>query len=160
MSGEPKPIAAAVLRLGVMVLGFGLFVSVGQAAFVSNRPAPASAPTAPTAPPAAAAQVTAGGFTLTSASMEPPDDTPYPAGHGGDVMNADCTACHSANMVLNQPGLSQAQWTAEVDRMRKVYKATVADKDVPAIIAYLTALRPASGAAGRGGKAAGSESSG
>jgi hypothetical protein len=54
-------------------------------------------------------------------------------------------------MALNQPALGKAQWAAEVDRMRKVYKATVADKDVPAIVAYLTALGTANGGAGQGG---------
>jgi cytochrome c5 len=157
MSGDPKPLSGSILRAGAILLGFGALLVVGQAAFRASHPATSSVQSPP--PAAAVSQVTAGGFTLSSASIELPDDAPYPAGPGGDLMNANCTACHSASMALEQPALGKAQWAAEVDRMRKVYKATVADKDVPAIIAYLTALRPAS--AGQGGKrAAGSESSG
>jgi hypothetical protein len=63
-------------------------------------------------------------------------------------MNANCTACHSANMVLNQPRLSAADWTGEVEKMRGTYKATVADKDVPAILQYLTAMSSKLGATG------------
>jgi len=35
----------------------------------------------------------------------------------------------------------QALWQAEVAKMRNVYKAPVADKDVPDIVAYLTAVK-------------------
>jgi len=55
-------------------------------------------------------------------------------------MNQNCTACHSASMVLAQPALSATQWKAEVEKMRNAYKAPVQEKDVPAIVAYLTAL--------------------
>ena len=55
------------------------------------------------------------------------------------MINANCASCHSASMVLNQPALTEAQWTEEVGKMRNVYKAPVAESDVPAIIAYLTA---------------------
>jgi hypothetical protein len=39
-------------------------------------------------------------------------------GPGSDVANNNCLACHSAGMVLFQPALSQAQWHAEVEKMR------------------------------------------
>ena len=64
-------------------------------------------------------------------------------GPGSDAANNNCLACHSAGMVLNQPALSQAQWRAEVDKMRTAYKAPIDPKDVDAIVDYLVALRPA-----------------
>ena len=44
-------------------------------------------------------------------------------------------------MILNQPGMPKAAWAAEVNKMRNVYKAPVAAKDVPAIVDYLTAAK-------------------
>jgi hypothetical protein len=43
-------------------------------------------------------------------------------------------------MVLTQPGLPRAAWRVEVDKMRDLYKAPVAAKDVPAIVDYLANL--------------------
>ena len=104
--------------------------------------APSTLPPSPFQPPAPApSQVSGGGLTLTSTSVEfPDDDAQYGQGPGADVMNRNCTACHSANMVLNQPALSPAQWKATVEKMRDAYKAPVDEKDVPAIVAYLIAL--------------------
>jgi hypothetical protein len=42
-------------------------------------------------------------------------------------------------MVLTQPPLTATAWKAEVEKMRGQYKAPVAEDDVPAIVAYLTA---------------------
>ena len=98
-------------------------------------------PLVETSPPAGPSQVMAGGLTLTSTSIDLPDDsTPYPDGPHADVINANCASCHSASMALNQPPLSAAQWTEEVGKMRNVYKAPVAETDVPAIVAYLSAM--------------------
>ena len=44
-------------------------------------------------------------------------------------------------MILNQPALPQAAWQAEVAKMRNVYKAPVDEKDVAAIVDYLTAVK-------------------
>ena len=52
-------------------------------------------------------------------------------------------ACHSAGMVLFQPALSQAQWHAEVEKMRTAYKAPIDPKDVDTIVAYLVSIRGA-----------------
>ena len=96
-------------------------------------------PAAPPAPPPPS--VSARGFSLASTSVDlPTDEGQYPAGPHADVINANCTSCHSASMALNQPPLSSDQWTAEVTKMREVYKAPVAQADVPAIVAYLTAM--------------------
>jgi hypothetical protein len=56
-------------------------------------------------------------------------------GPGSDVANNNCLACHSAGMVLFQPELSQAQWHAEVEKMRTAYKAPIDPKDVDTIVA-------------------------
>jgi hypothetical protein len=45
-------------------------------------------------------------------------------------------------MVLMQPALPAAAWQTEVNKMIKVYKAPIAAADVPAILAYLTQLKP------------------
>lgn len=66
---------------------------------------------------------------------------PYFTGEGSDPVNENCTACHSAEMVLAQPPLAKAVWQSEVTKMMKVYKASVDEKDIPAIIAYLSKVR-------------------
>ena len=85
--------------------------------------------------------VSANGITLVSQSITlPDDDGQYPAGPGADLVNANCAACHSPSMALSQPPLSADQWKAEVTKMREAYHAPIDEKDVPAIVAYLTAL--------------------
>ncbi len=87
--------------------------------------------------------VTAAGITLHSdAFAPPPGDRAFAGGDQAEVVSANCTTCHSAGMVLNQPALSAATWTEEVNKMRVVYKAPVAAEDVPAIVAYLAQLKP------------------
>lgn len=66
---------------------------------------------------------------------------PYFTGEGSDPVNANCTACHSAEMVLAQPPLAKATWQAEVTKMVKVYKASVDETDIPAIVEYLNKVR-------------------
>ena len=75
---------------------------------------------------------------LTSLSVELPDsDRTFPGGAEAEAMNNNCLACHSAGMVLQQPVLPRAVWQSAVDKMRDVYKAPIADADVPAIVDYL-----------------------
>jgi hypothetical protein len=64
-------------------------------------------------------------------------------GPGSVVANNYCLVCHSAGMVLFQPSLSQAQWRAEVEKMRTAYKAPIDPKDVDAIVAYLVSIKGA-----------------
>lgn len=101
-------------------------------------------PPAPPQPPEAgvpASSIAAGGIRLTSAAMElPADEAAFPGGHRSDLVNANCTACHSASMVLGQPKLSEDQWLAEVTKMREVYKAPVRPGDVGDIVRYLAGL--------------------
>lgn len=104
--------------------------------------------------------VAARGFTLTSVAVDLPlEEPPYPDGPHADVINQNCTACHSASMALTQPKLSADQWKAIVTKMRDTYHAPVTAADVPAIIDYLTAMpsqrggTPAPGKAEAGGGA-------
>lgn len=82
-----------------------------------------------------------GKLRLTSVSVTLPEDSEaFPAGAHADLVNANCRSCHSASMVLTQPPLTEEQWQGEVKKMREVYKAPVAEKDVPGIVAYLVGV--------------------
>ncbi len=59
------------------------------------------------------------------------------------ALGGNCLACHSAELVLNQPALPKAQWQAEVDKMRTAYKAPIDPKDVDAILDYLVSVKGA-----------------
>lgn len=67
----------------------------------------------------------------------PAGDRMFPGDSKAEAINNNCLACHSAGMVLNQPALKEAAWSAEVQKMISVYKASIAAEDVPAIVAYL-----------------------
>lgn len=83
-------------------------------------------------------------FTLKSVTIDlPPGDGMFPNGPGTDAINNNCLACHSADMVLNQPELSRQAWTAEVNKMIAAYKAPVAPEDVGAIVDYLVRTKGA-----------------
>ena len=116
------------------VAGFTLFLTL-IAMTSSIQPSVGEADKTPAKP----ATVAARGIKVTSVSLElPEDDTKYPAGLHADVINANCTACHSATMALYQPRLTAPEWTAEVNKMRQTYMAPVAEANVPDIVAYLT----------------------
>jgi cytochrome c5 len=70
----------------------------------------------------------------------PPDAATYPDGPNLKTVNQNCLACHSAEMVLDQPLLSKTAWAAEVAKMRNTYKAPVNEADAPLIVDYLTAV--------------------
>jgi mono/diheme cytochrome c family protein len=83
-------------------------------------------------------------FELKSVKIDLPDsDKMFADGPGSDAINNNCLACHSADMVLNQPALSKQAWAAEVNKMINNYKAPVAPEDVGAIVEYLTAVKGA-----------------
>ena len=132
--------SALLASVGVVVLLIA--VGIGQAEFPGGaapppppKPVAAPAPIPPT-------QVAMNGVTLTSVAVDLPDQSPtYPnTVPNSDVVNNNCTACHSPSMALNQPRLSAAQWTSEVEKMRNTFKASVAEKDVPAIVKYLSTI--------------------
>ncbi len=72
-----------------------------------------------------------------------------PPGPNVDLATATCTACHSADMITNQPRLTRAQWQANVEKMVKVYKANIDPADIAPIVDYLVATnaRPTAGLA-------------
>jgi hypothetical protein len=79
---------------------------------------------------------------LTSTAVEfPAGDALFPGGTMADAINNNCIACHSADMVLDQPALPRATWEAEVRKMINVYKAPIANSDVAAIVGYLAKLK-------------------
>jgi hypothetical protein len=82
-------------------------------------------------------------ITLKSVTVDLPDSGRMFPGPGSDAINNNCLACHSAGMVLNQPVLPKSEWQAEVAKMINVYKAPVAEADVPAIVDYLAHMKPA-----------------
>jgi mono/diheme cytochrome c family protein len=69
----------------------------------------------------------------------PPDAASFPDGPNVKTVNQNCLACHSADMVLDQPMLPKATWAAEVTKMRNVYKAPITDADAALIVEYLAA---------------------
>ena len=86
----------------------------------------------------------ASAFELKPVKIDLPDsDRMFPDGPGSDAINNNCLACHSADMVLNQPALSKQAWATEVNKMINNYKAPIAPEDVAAIVDYLTALKGA-----------------
>src|SRR6202795_2675203 len=86
----------------------------------------------------------ASAFELKPVKVDLPDsDKMFPDGPGSDAINNNCLACHSADMVLNQPALSKEAWSAEVHKMIPTYKAPVAPEDVCAFVDYLTRLKGA-----------------
>jgi cytochrome c5 len=88
---------------------------------------------------------TAPGWTETAALQSVKVELPLGdrefAGPGAEAVNGVCLACHSAEMVLYQPKLSAAAWTAEVHKMGAVFKAPIQDADIPAIVDYLVKLQ-------------------
>ena len=58
---------------------------------------------------------------------------------GFEAARNNCTACHSTDYVNYQPGKKGAAfWDAEVQKMIKVYKAPIDEKDAKAIAEYLS----------------------
>ena len=88
------------------------------------------------------------GLGLAAATAAPvayklPDETAaFKAGANVEVVQNNCSACHSADYIKTQPRGEKFKkdfWTAEVTKMIKVYGAPIEDKDVGAIVEYLTA---------------------
>ena len=115
-------------RLGPAMLGIAAF-SLGGAA-IAARQAPA------------AKSVSGGGTTLTSSILSLPEEkSAFPEGAAGELITNNCTACHSAEMILNQPVLGADRWKAAIDKMRGTYHAQIAPEDDAALVAALTGLQ-------------------
>jgi len=90
----------------------------------------------------AAKSVSAGGITLTASTLSLPEEkAAFPEGAAGELITNNCTACHSAEMILNQPLLGADKWKAEIDKMRGTYHAQIAPEDDAALVAALTGLQ-------------------
>lgn len=85
---------------------------------------------------------------LASANAAPvsytlPDETAaFKPGPNLEVVQNNCTACHSADYISTQPRgpkFKKEFWQAEVTKMIKVFGAPIDDADVGKIVDYLTA---------------------
>ncbi|MEO6215333.1 MAG: cytochrome C nitrite reductase [Sphingomonas sp.] len=86
--------------------------------------------------------VSGGGVTLTSSTLSLPEEKPaFPEGAAGELIANNCSACHSAEMVLNQPLLGPEKWKAMIEKMRGTYHAQIAPGDDAALLAALTGLQ-------------------
>lgn len=71
----------------------------------------------------------------------PADTSQFKPGPNLEVVQGNCGSCHSADYVLTQPvgpKFKKDFWQAEVTKMIKVYAAPIDEKDVPAIVDYLS----------------------
>jgi mono/diheme cytochrome c family protein len=74
-------------------------------------------------------------------SYKLPDETAtFKPGPNLEVVQNNCSACHSADYIATQPQGPEFKkdfWQAEVTKMIKVYGAQIDDSDVPKIVEYL-----------------------
>jgi mono/diheme cytochrome c family protein len=72
-----------------------------------------------------------------------PDETAaFKPGPNLEVVQNNCTACHSADYIQTQPRgpkFKKDFWQAEVTKMIKLYGAPIEAADVPKIVEYLAA---------------------
>jgi hypothetical protein len=78
---------------------------------------------------------------LKSVALDLPDAGTMFAGPGSEALNDNCLTCHSSEMVLTQPPMSRTAWEAVVHKMMQAYKAPVDERDVAAIVDYLTRIK-------------------
>ena len=67
----------------------------------------------------------------------PQEGIAFPDRPGVDAITANCSACHSPDMILNQPALTRAQWQSTLTKMREVYKASIDPAAEREILDYL-----------------------
>lgn len=67
----------------------------------------------------------------------PVSQSGFPPGPGSES-SGKCLICHSAGMVLKQPLLSEAQWKAEINKMRNAYGAPIDEDEVDSLAAYMS----------------------
>jgi mono/diheme cytochrome c family protein len=95
-----------------------------------------------------ATSVAADGVTLSSQTLTLPEEkVAFAPGAGGELLTLNCTACHSPEMILNQPRLAADKWQATIAKMRKTFHASIDPADDSRLVAALTAL-PAQHATG------------
>ena len=88
------------------------------------------------------------GLSIVAATAAPlnyalPEETAaFKPGPNLEVVQNNCTACHSADYINTQPRGEKFKkdfWQAEVTKMIKVYGAPIDDADAGKIVDYLTA---------------------
>lgn len=67
--------------------------------------------------------------------------TELPKEAGYHTFIANCSICHSASYVDNQPNFSQKTWTAIVTKMQKTFGAPISDSAAKEIVQYLVAIK-------------------
>jgi cytochrome c5 len=67
--------------------------------------------------------------------------TTLPQAPGYQTYMSNCTICHSASYVQNQPALPQKTWAAIVTKMQKTFGAPVSDSAAGVIVQYLIAIK-------------------
>jgi len=91
----------------------------------------------------AAAACLGGSASAAPISYKLPGETAaFKPGPNLEVVQNNCTACHSADYVSTQPRgpkFKKDFWQAEVTKMIKVYGAPIDDADVGKIVDYLAA---------------------
>lgn len=78
---------------------------------------------------------------LKSVEISLPDDESQFTGPDADLLNANCTGCHSASMVLYQARVDAAHWAESVKKMRETYKAPIEDADAAKLPEALARLQ-------------------
>ena len=71
----------------------------------------------------------------------PDEVAAFKPGPNLEVVQGNCTACHSSDYINTQPPMKDKKgfWQAEVTKMIKVYGAPIDDGDVGKIVDYLAA---------------------
>jgi sulfite dehydrogenase (cytochrome) subunit B len=72
----------------------------------------------------------------------PEETATFAPGNNRDVVEANCTGCHSADYIKTQPRGEKFKkdfWQAEVTKMIKIYGAPIDQPDVGKIVDYLAA---------------------
>jgi sulfite dehydrogenase (cytochrome) subunit B len=93
--------------------------------------------------PALAAIAALGAVAATAAPLNyavPEETAAFKPGPNLDVVQNNCTACHSADYIMTQPRGEKFKrdfWQAEVTKMIKVYGAPIDEADVGKIVDYL-----------------------
>jgi mono/diheme cytochrome c family protein len=69
----------------------------------------------------------------------PDEVAAFKPGPNLEVVQGNCTACHSSDYIATQPPMKDRKgfWQAEVTKMIKVYGAPIDDADVGKIVDYL-----------------------
>lgn len=71
----------------------------------------------------------------------PEESAAFRPGSNLEIVQSNCTACHSADYIRTQPQgpkFKKDFWQAEVTKMIKVYGAPIDDADVGKIVDYLS----------------------